>query len=112
MKKLLIGLAAAAAFSAGAASVSAQSWEQTGSVDSYDWQITQAARDGRISWGEARNLHSQLASVKPLAWRVHTGQASWREHARVERTVDRIQNEIGGNSYRGYHRRYYNGWRR
>lgn len=68
----------------------------TGYVDSLDWQIQNAAREGRISWREARDLRDELNRVKPLAYRYQTGQARQWEVNRLERTVDRIDNEVRG----------------
>jgi hypothetical protein len=66
----------------------------TGYVDSLDWKIRNAAREGRIDWGEARDLRNQLNQVKPLAYRYQTGQARQWEVNRLERTVDRIDREV------------------
>jgi len=66
----------------------------TGYVDSLDWKIRNAARQGRIDWGEARDLQNQLNQVKPLAYRYQTGQARQWEVNRLERTVDRIDREV------------------
>ncbi|MGZ3277941.1 MAG: hypothetical protein ACXU82_01705 [Caulobacteraceae bacterium] len=68
----------------------------TSYVDSLDWQIQNAAREGRISWREARDLRNELNRVKPLAYRYQTGQARQWEVNRLERTVDRIDNEVRG----------------
>jgi hypothetical protein len=65
-------------------------------VDSLNWQINNAAREGRISWREARDLQNQLNQVKPLAYRYQTGQARQWEVDRLERTVDRIDSEVRG----------------
>src|SRR4051812_223680 len=66
----------------------------TSYVDSLDWKIQNAAREGRISWREARVLRDDLNRVKPLAWRYQTGQARQWEVNQLERTVDRIRDEI------------------
>jgi hypothetical protein len=66
----------------------------TGYVDSLNWRINNAAREGRISWREARDLQNELNQVKPLAYRYQTGQARQWEVNRLERTVDRITNEV------------------
>lgn len=68
----------------------------TAYVDSLDWRIQNAARQGRISWQEARELQADLNRVKPLAWRYQTGEARRWEVDRLERTVDRIADEIRG----------------
>lgn len=105
MKKLLLSLAAVAALGAVAAPAAAQQWSgydhryedrgggrlNTGYVDGLEWKINSAARDGRISWGEARALKGELREVQPLAWRVQTGQARGWEVERLERAVDHIE---------------------
>jgi hypothetical protein len=110
MKKILLSLAAAGALAAAAAPAAAQSWRggpeagrwdgyhqpyggrlTTGYVDSLDWKIRNAAREGRISWGEARELRGEFREVQPIAWRVQTGQASRWEAMRLQRTVDHIE---------------------
>ncbi len=66
----------------------------TSYVDSLDWKIDNAARHGRISWREAQDLKGELNRVKPLAWRYQTGEARPWEINRLERTVDRITDEV------------------
>jgi len=66
----------------------------TSYVDSLDWKIQNAAQHGRISWREAQDLKGDLNRVKPLAWRYQTGQARPGEINRLERTVDRITQEV------------------
>jgi hypothetical protein len=66
----------------------------TSYVDSLDWKIQNAARHGRISWNEARDLQGDLNRVKPLAWRYQTGEARPFEINRLRRTVDRITDEV------------------
>ena len=68
----------------------------TAYVDSLNWRINNAAREGRISWREARDLQNELNQVKPLAYRYQTGQARQWEVNRLERTVDRITSEVRG----------------
>jgi hypothetical protein len=68
----------------------------TAYVDSLNWKINNAAREGRISWREARDLQNELNRVKPLAYRYQTGQARQWEVNRLERTVDRITSEVRG----------------
>lgn len=63
----------------------------TAYVDSLDWKITNAARYGHISWGEARELKGELRDVQPLAWRVQTGQARGWEVDRLQRAVSHIE---------------------
>jgi len=62
----------------------------TSYVDGLDWKINNAAQYGRISWNEARNLRGQLQQMKPVAWRVQTGQARPWEVNRLEQFVNRV----------------------
>ena len=139
MKTILLSLAAVAALGAAAAPAAAQPWRDYGRydgyqnpgrapyrlttpyVDSLEWKITNAAQEGRISWGEARDLRSQFRQVQPIAWRVQTGEASPWETARLDRVVTRIEQSVDGRRYgyaRGYrdYREYSDrddyGWRR
>jgi hypothetical protein len=66
----------------------------TGYVDRLNLRINDAAREGRISWRQARDLQDQLNQVKPLAYRYQTGQARQWEVNRLERTVDRVREVI------------------
>ena len=68
----------------------------TGYVDSLNWKIQAAAREGRISWREAHRLQDDLNQVKPLAWRYQNAQARRWEIDRLEQTVDRISQEVRG----------------
>lgn len=95
-----------------AAPAAAQPWRyeqnhggnlSTSYVDGLEWRINNAAREGRISWRQARGLVAELRSVQPLAWRVETGQASQREYRRLANTVDRIERMTSGYRY-GYNR--------
>jgi hypothetical protein len=126
MKKILLSLAAVGAVVAAAAPAAAQPWRDygpgpgaarydgyhqpyhdrrlsTGYVDSLDWKIRNAAREGRISWDEARALRGEVRAVQPIAWRVQTGQASRWETHRLERTVDHVEYAVSRGEY---------GWRR
>lgn len=60
-------------------------------VQNLDWRITQAARQGAISWGQARALRAQLREVQPIAWRVQRGQATDWEYRRLMRVVNRVE---------------------
>jgi hypothetical protein len=66
----------------------------TAYVDSLNWKIDNAARRGRISWDQARDMRNDLNRVKPIAWRYQTGQARPGEINRLERTVDRITDVV------------------
>lgn len=120
MKKILLSLAAVGALAAAAAPAAAQPWGDYGRdygrhdvyrqddrsgrlttpyVDSLDWKITNAAREGRISWDEARELRHQFREVQPIAWRVQTGEASRWEVARLDRTVSRIEQAVNGSDH-------------
>src|SRR4051812_37042958 len=100
MKKLILSLAAVAALGAAAAPAAAQGYRDYGRydqqygnrydnrlntayVDSLDWEISNAAQERRISWGEAQSLRNQLRQVQPLAYRVETGQARGWEAQRL-----------------------------
>lgn len=103
MKRFLLPFVAAALTASAAAPALSQPWFEgprawgggghltTGYVDSLEWKINNAAREGRISWRYARQLRAQLRSVQNLAWRVETGQASGWEHRRLSETVSRIE---------------------
>jgi hypothetical protein len=81
----------------------------TSYVDSLDWKITNAARQGVISWNEARDLRGELRSVQPLAYRVQTGQARGWEVQRLRNVVNRI--DAATTRYASNDRRYYDrGW--
>ncbi|MCR5874181.1 hypothetical protein LRS10_08420 [Phenylobacterium sp. J426] len=79
----------------------------TGYVDGLGWRINNAAQEGRISWGHARQLQRELREVQPLAWRVETGRASQWEYQRLAGAVNRI--EAATNNYPRYG--YNNRWR-
>jgi len=115
MKKMLLALAAAGALGTAAAPAAAQPWRgdhggrqdfggapyrlTTPYVDSLDWKITNAAQEGRISWGEARSLRREYLRVKPIAWRVQAGEASGGEVQRLDRVVSRIEEAVNGSRY-------------
>jgi hypothetical protein len=117
----LIGASALAVSAVSTAAVQAQPWNHhgyaayntgrltTSYVDSLDWKITNAAQRGMISWGEARELRSELRTVQPLAYRVQTGQARPWEVRRLETTVNRIEAATTRYAYndRRYDRGYY-----
>ena len=62
----------------------------TSYVDGLDWKIQSAAQYGKISWRDARDLRGQLQQMKPIAWRVQTGQARPWEVNRLEQFVNRV----------------------
>ena len=104
MKKILLSMAAVAALGATAVPAAAQSWrgdhdryegqQLTGRYDALEWQINQAARERRLSGGEARELLDMWRSNQPLAWRVETGRASGWERQRVLTTMNRIEGAL------------------
>jgi hypothetical protein len=110
--------ASALALTATAAPSLAQPWRapppayarhlNTSYVDSLDWRITNAARQGMISWGQANALRAQLREVQPIAYRVETGRASRWEYRRLSRVVDRIEFATRGYAMND---RYRPGWR-
>jgi hypothetical protein len=86
----------------------AQPWRQghysdshlsTSYVDGLQWKINNAARQGLISWSEARDLRAQLRSVQPIAYRVQNGEARPWEVQRLETVVDRIDSLTSGYAY-------------
>ncbi|MFL5296354.1 MAG: hypothetical protein ACJ798_08230 [Phenylobacterium sp.] len=103
LKKIaLIGASALAVSAVSTVAVQAQPWNHYGyaqdtgrlspsNLDRLSWRITNAARNGAISWSEARDLRFQLRAVQPLAYRVETGQARPWEVRRLENTVSRIE---------------------
>lgn len=68
----------------------------TAYVDSLDWRIANAAREGRLSWGEARQLRAEVRAVHDMVWRVETRQARPQEVARVDQVVRRVERAVGG----------------
>ena len=95
-KKMIVIGATALALGAGAA-VSAQAQPLTTPyVDSLNWKVTNAARQGRISWDEARELRAELRSVHDLAWRNQTGQIRPWEQRRLANTVHHVEARISG----------------
>ena len=138
MKKILLSLAAVGAIAAAAAPAAAQSWDghdagyrgggyesdrggqaQTPYLDRLNWKILRAAREGRISPDDARELRREVREVQPLAWRVQTGRADRWEVARLERRVGRIERVVDNRGWRdrddrrGYDNDDRNdGWRR
>jgi hypothetical protein len=80
----------------------------TSYVDGLQWKINNAARQGVISWADARDLRAQLRSVQPLAYRVETGQARPGEVNRLAAVVNRIDSitsDYAYNSRPPYYRR-------
>jgi len=120
IKKIMMIGATALTLSAGAA-VTAQAAQPltTPYIDSLNWKITEAARAGRISWPEARELRSELRSVHNLAWRNQTGRIDASQHQHLANVVSHVEMRTLGyatyaNSY-GYGRgwdRDRDGWRR
>ena len=134
MKKILLSLAAVGAIAAAASPAAAQSWpgygppdagrpyqdrydgyrgpdRPAGYVDNLDWKINNAAREGRISWDEARELHGEFRDVQPIAWRVRTGRASRWEAVRLDRTLAHIERAVSRDGWHGPYDGSY-GWRR
>jgi len=71
----------------------------TSYVDGLGWKIDNARSRGMISWRQARDLHSQLREVQPLAWRYQNGQARPWEVRRLEAVVNRIDSVTQGYAY-------------
>lgn len=126
MRKFLIPLAAVAAIAAAAAPAAAQSRGDhgynnsgrngdyqgggyqngggqltTGYVDGLEWKINNAAREGRISRGEARALLNEFHQIQPLAWPVQTGQANSWQQRRLSQGVNRIEASLNNTRYAG-----------
>jgi hypothetical protein len=70
-------------------------------VDGLAWKIDNARSQGRISWREARDLHAQLTTVQPLAWRYQTGTARPYEVQHLAAVVNRIDSLTQGYAYNG-----------
>ena len=60
------------------------------------WKINNAARNGWISWGEARRLREEAVAVQPLSYRYETGRARPDEVRRLAAVVDRIDRITSG----------------
>ena len=71
----------------------------SGYVDSLEWRINNAAQEGRIPWGQARELLRELRQVQPLANRVETGRASQWEYRRLSNVVERIEGATSSRRY-------------
>ena len=108
--KTILAIAASAIAIGGAAvsTANAQPWRHdyysdnrltTSYIDGLQWKINNAARDGRISWGEARDLRAQVRSVQPIAWRAQNGQARPWEVNRLEAVVNRVDSLTSGYAY-------------
>jgi hypothetical protein len=131
MKKILLSLAAVGAIAAAATPAAAQPWNgqadaygrhdtdqdsygerrpASGRIERLDWKNTNAAREGRIGWDEARDLHHEVREVRPLAWRVQAGEADRWEAVRLERTIHRIEWRVDSRGERGGYRD--DAWRR
>lgn len=100
-----IGASALMLTGAAATTATAQPWARyddyhgnltTSYVDSLEWRIHNAANEGRISWGQARQLLDEFRSVQNLAWRVQTGEASQWEYRRLSNVVNRIERATSG----------------
>jgi len=64
----------------------------SGYVDSLEWRINNAAREGQISNRDARRLVADLRQIQgPMIYRVETGRANGWEVRRVQDTVARIE---------------------
>ncbi len=109
LKKMIVIGATALTLGAGAAATAQAQVLTTPYVDSLNWRITNAAQQGRISWGEARELRGELQSVHDLAWLNQTGQIRPWQYRRLADTVHHIEARTSGYAYgygRGYDRGY------
>lgn len=108
---------AALALPAVALPAAAQDWSQwntkgqnpTGFVDGLQWRISTARETGYISPRQAHWLMARENEAKPIAYRVETGAASWRDRQRLNQDVEVIENTLtrSYHTYRGYRR---DGW--
>jgi hypothetical protein len=126
MKKILLSIAAVAALGAAVAPAAAQPWNghddaryhtpappqrlTLSYVDSLDARITNAARAGRISSTEARDLHHDQREIRPIAWRVQTGHATHAQAMQVDRVVTHIEQSLDAARYADNHHDH--DWRR
>ena len=111
-KKMMAIGAATLTLGVGVAATAQAQQLNTSYVDSLDWRITNAAQQGRISWGEARELRRELASVKPLAWRNQTGEINRWQYQRLASTVRHIQMRTQNYAYNDRNQwRHDYGWR-
>lgn len=69
------------------------------------WKINNAARQGWISWGEARRLREEAIAVQPLSYRYQIGTARPDEVRHLAAVVDRIDRITSGYAYNDYRRR-------
>ena len=86
-----------------------------GRLTGLDRRIQDAAQERRISWGQARDLRSDLQRVRPIAWRIENGRASGWERQRLETTVSRVEyalNRYAQNDRYDDHRDDHRDWRR
>ena len=105
-RKVMVIGATALTLGAGAAVTAQAQPLTTPYVDSLDWKITNAAREGRISWGEARELRGELRSVHDLAWRNQTGQIRPWEYRRLASTVHHIEARVSSYAWNNGYNRY------
>lgn len=105
IRKMIVIGATALTLGAGVAASAQAQQLTTPYVDSLNWRITNAAQQGRISWGEARELRGELRSVHDLAWRNQNGQLRPYEYRRLAGTVHHIEERTSGYAY-GYGQRY------
>lgn len=114
----IVPILAALALPAVALPAAAQDWNQwntqgqnpTGFVDGLQWRIITARQTGYISPRQAHWLMERENEAKPIAYRVETGTASWRDRQRLNRDVNVIEDTLtrSYHTYRGYRRD--NGW--
>jgi hypothetical protein len=76
------------------------------SLEGLAWRIDAAARDGRISRSQARQLRDDLRQLQRTARRVETGQASGRERQQIRWSAHRIETALNGYGRDGRDDRY------
>jgi hypothetical protein len=120
-KKMIAVGATTLTLGAGAAVTAQAQPLTTPTVDRLSWEVTQAARNGQISWGEARELRGELQSVHELAWRNQSHELRPWEYRRLASTVHHVEARVSGyarnDGYRQYGYGYgydhdHDGWRR
>jgi hypothetical protein len=113
-KKMMMIGAAALTLSAGVAATAQAQPLNTAYLDRLDWRVTRAAQDGRIPWGEARDMRQELRSVRDLAWRAETGRLNDWQYRRLTSVVHDVEmrTEAGYRYGYGYGRSWNDGWRR
>ena len=104
MKKILLSLTAAAALAGAAAPAAAQSWrdhagygvqgQSSSEIRTQEWRIREAARQGRISRGEAGQLMDELNQLRPVAWRLENRRWNNWDYQQLARGLGHVQAQL------------------